>query len=291
MLKNSHVFRGCYPVAVLAAACIGVGAMTSTAQASLILMDGNALFDTSLPGSSAGTSGGASVFRPNSAQSANYLSQQSWHFRIDGVHNKQYMFASNHGNFTQSGMFSSLGTMNWTGLAGGLLNAELQIALADGAELNQAVLTQTMSITNTSQSAFTISLFHYADINAGGASVFNTAQSLTSELMSFSSPGTNTFVHWEGVGADAHDYRAHNSLFNDLVGPNAFNLGSPVSPLSDIDATGAYQWNLTIDPGETVSIKSIISANIAIPAPGAIGLAMVAGLFGHYGGGGRRRRY
>ncbi|TVQ54112.1 MAG: hypothetical protein EA377_06465 [Phycisphaerales bacterium] len=253
--------------AVLAGAVI-VCASSRPADASLVLFDGNALFDSSLPSSATGTSGGSTNFRPSIGSSANHLSQQSWHFRIDGMHNRQFMFSESQGNPTTSGMFSSTGSYEWSGLAGGILDAKLTIELQDGRAPNEATLTQTMSLTNTSSSAFTISLFHYADINAGGAPSLNNANALNSNLLDISKG--NEFVHWQGIGADAYDYQHFNRLFNKLTSPSIVNLSSPQSPLLAADFTGAFQWTLDIDPGDTVSVTSIISSNIVIPAPGAV---------------------
>ena len=244
-----------------------VCALTRPADASLVLFDGDALFDSTLPSSATGTSGGSTNFRPSIGSSANHLSQQSWHFRINGMHNRQFMFSENQGNPIQSGMFTSTGSYVWSGLAGGILDAQLTIELQDGSAPNEATLTQTMSLTNTSSSMFTLSLFHYADINAGGSPSLNNANALNSSLLNIAKG--NDFVHWQGIGADAYDYRPFNNLFNTLTSPGILDLNSPQSPMLGTDFTGAFQWDLDIEPGDSVSVTSIISSNIAIPAPGA----------------------
>jgi hypothetical protein len=248
----------------------------SHAFAVITLTDGNAVYTSTAPTSSTTTALGTADFRPDGGTTLllDRMTTNTWFWRVNGVDTREFQFSSAAGfGFTETSV-GNLGTRSWTGLGGGAFNALQSITLTDGANPGEAVLVQTMTITNTSASALSIDLFHHSDIDLNGSFGTDSAVLSASDTMSISD-GPQGIV-WQGVNANAYQVMPFNQLAPLLTNASINNLNNTGLPFGPADFTGAFQWSLNIEAGGSATITSIYTATI--PAPGALALLGVAGL-------------
>lgn len=257
-------------------------ALGSHSMATISLTHGNATYVSTAPTSATTTALGTADFRPDGGTTLllDRMTTNTWFWRVNGVDTREFQFSSAAGfGFAESSV-ANVGTRSWTGL-GSAFNALQTVTLTDGANPGEALVVQTMQITNTSANPLSIALFHHTDIDLNGTFGGDSATLQGSDTMNvFDGPQG---LSWQGVGANAYQVAAFNSLaplHTNTVINDLNNTGLPFGPG---DYTGSFQWNLTIDVGGSATVTSIYTATI--PAPGALALLGLAGLVG-----GRRRR-
>ena len=140
----------------------------------------------------------------------------------------------------------------------------------------------TNTVTNTGASAATISLFFFQDFDINGSASGDSATLLSTNLMQITDSVAN-FVQWNGIGADGYRAGAFATArlgLNDAVVDDFADTGLPFGPG---DFTGAFQWDVTLAPNESVVLSSAFILNgAAIPEPTTlclVGFAFV-GLLG-----------
>jgi hypothetical protein len=168
---------------------------------------------------------------------------------------------------------------------GAPFSAVFNYLLTDGPGTTQALLNTSLTITNISANPLTISLFTYLDPDVGPAAGGDTA-SLVGDVMHVQEQtNPSLFVEFQGVGATSAQGGTFNSTPGSLLTNAAVNNLSGGFPQTNVDFAGAFQWDLVIGVGQSVTLFSNISINQAIPAPGALALLGIAGVVGR-----RRRR-
>lgn len=269
--------------AILSLAATAVLAASTDALATISLVSGNATYANTVPTSATSSTAGVSNFRPEGGATTDHLFANTWHWRINGVDTREFVFHSGAGfGFVEAGSGTAVGTQSWTGL-GGVFSAVLTSTLIDGGAAGQAMLVQSMQIINTGAAALDISLFNFADYDVGGTFPGDTASLV----------GTNTFdivdganfVQHLGQSADDWQVTAFNTLYTGLTNASVTNLNNTGLPFGPGDYTGAHQWNRLIGIGGSVTVTAVHAVNSLAPAPGALAMLGVAGLLG-----GRRRR-
>ena len=222
---------------------------------------------------------GAAFWWPDGPTETNHLNRNSWFYRVAGdtgqtlVH---YDFGTGGAAPDAESYLGRKAKILWDQSP---LDLELTIKLFDGVNDGESQLLQVMKVTNTSQSAVDVSIFNFVDIDAGGTINDDTAVvDVNGSLFTVDDPGGDT-VEWFGPEADAWEIRAFPDLFADLNSGADYNLTSTGSPLNKADFTGAFQWNLTIQPGEFLKVKVGAGINMpATPGPGSLAALTVAGM-------------
>jgi hypothetical protein len=257
----------------------------SQAMAVITLNNGNAVYVTTAPTTATGTGLGTADFRPDNVAGliGDRMTTNTWFWRINGVDTREFQFSSAAGfGFTEAGSGTSTGTRSWTGLGGGAFNALQTITLTDGANAGEAVVVQTMQITNLTNNPLDISLFHHSDLDLNGTFGGDSAILLSSDTIQ-NTDGPQGLV-WQGTGANAYQVAAFNTLaplHTNAVVDNLNNSGLPFGPG---DFTGSFQWNNVIAAGGSITVTSIYTA-YNVPGPAGLALLGLAGLVGS-----RRRR-
>lgn len=146
-------------------------------------------------------------------------------------------------------------------------DAAITTILVDSPQPGNAFAQQGIEVTNSSLTSYTIHLYSYTDFSLGGA-----------ENAVFINPGT----FWEVT-----DSATQNKFSTDALGVTAFQVepfpllrdllrdGSP-TPLSNTgmpftggDFTGAFQWTVSLAPGETRSFFALyfLEGQVVAPPP------------------------
>lgn len=247
---------------------------------------GNGTIPTSLTGT--GQAGG--VFRNEGSTSTDHLFANTWWWRGAGD-TREYTFgnASVVGGPTSAGAIvgNNLGTLDTGGYDYTVSNATAGYSFTAALRWNitnpsgsMAMVAYSGAVTNTGNTALAISLFGYADYDVGGSTV-NT-YSITGDTFSITRPtGGGPTALFQGVGNNAFQAGLFGgpprSILADADIDNLNNtvVGSPG------DFTGAFQWDISVPAGGTVTVGGTMTA----PAPGAVALLGLGGLLAA-----RRRR-
>lgn len=145
---------------------------------------------------------------------------------------------------------------------------------------------ESIAIHNTSNNVLRMSFFQYSDFDLGGSAGDDTVQlrgnpiNTASQSDPFAGVLNETVVTPAPTGYQADFFP---NLIVDLTDANITTLNNNGGPVGPGDVCWAFQWDLTINPGQTVLISKDKQLNI--PAPGSIAVLALGGLVA-----GRRRR-
>lgn len=241
-----------------------------------------------VPSGITGTGSATANLRPGNATSTpDSLFQAWWWFRGPGD-TREFAFGNGaSGSLSVSGVLvgDNTGNLDTGGYDFTVTNSGYSFTSAqrwqifnpsNTAGTNVQVLASN-TITNTGGSAATFSLFYYMDFDVGAATT-NSASLVGPNTMSISG-GSGNVVEWAGVGADAYQVTTYSTLRGLLANAFVDDLNNTGLPFNSADFTGAFQWNITLDPGASITLYSGFTLNgPALPAPGAGLLLGGAGL-------------
>jgi hypothetical protein len=139
----------------------------------------------------------------------------------------------------------------------------------------RGLLTETMSIHNTSNTALTINLFNYNDLAVGGTDGNDVATQIASNAIRVDD-GANTGWKVAFEGTDAFDVTGGSVNVLGLLTDTAVDaLGNRGLPVGGGSFKGAYQWTLTLAANEAATASSTITIT---PTPGSLALLGLGGL-------------
>jgi hypothetical protein len=234
-------------------------ACTLTASGATYAIPATSHYDTTQTSNLTGVGGTAAT---------DYIFEDGWWFRVAGDTQEAFFPAP-----TTTTCAGSSGTITWADVnTRGLFSATNTLTLRSAAA-NSGQLTLTMSITNLSAvNPLTISVFHGADFDVNGTAAGDSATLVT----------PNNYIRITDSTAGTAEYKAFNSPVAYLVRPFATttdvfgllgdaavtNFDNTGLPATNIDFTGAYQWNLTIPPSGTSAVTVQLTGNTPATAAG-----------------------
>lgn len=261
----------------LCAASLFLLAVSSVAWARVgTVFDGNAQFQWANTSGSSATLGNVNIRPDGGFGTPDYSFQLWWWFRAEGVVPREFGFPD--ADFAGETYVGNTAVVNWTniGVSGGRFTARLETRIADGSAPGQMTVEQTMIITSTNATTFSLTLFAYNDLDAGGSSFNDSAMLADPATTRIRITDGPDFVDWRpsagasfavAQGATSGGFQLRNQL-NDTGLTNLMNTGLPwVSN----DFAGAFQWTITLNPGETKSVSHTISMNISLAPPPCLG--------------------
>lgn len=228
-------------------------------------------------------------FRPEGGATTDHMFGGWWYYRVSGDTRERPfgVYTNSTGGFItgSSSYVGNTATYNWTEsdpLGSTRFTAQYVSVLTDDANPGTATLSQTFSITNPGNTQLIIALFNYADFDigatAGGDSATGDINSITIV------DGANSAV-FSAVNASAFQVSAFATVRGLLLDANVNDLNNTGLPFGPGDFTGAFQWNLTIDPGATVFVESTWAINpVAVPEPATlacVGAAIITAGLGY----------
>jgi MYXO-CTERM domain-containing protein len=146
----------------------------------------------------------------------------------------------------------------------------------------RGLLTETLSIHNTSNAALSINLFNYNDLAVGGTDGNDVATQIASNAIRIDdSANTGWKVAFEGT--DSFDVTGGSVNVLGLLTDNSVDgLANRGLPIGGGSFKGAYQWTLNLAANEAATASSTLTIT---PTPGSLALMGLGGLVM-----GRRRR-
>ena len=195
-----------------------------------------------------------------------HLQQAWWWYRVQGQ-NRESAFS----NATSANYSGAMGRVDYT-------YAQFDASMiwrVTGFGNGRGLLTETVTIHNTTDAALTIQLFNYNDLAVGGTDGNDTATQIAANTIRVDDSGnTGWKIAYEGT--DAFDVT--NGSFNVLsllTDTSADLLGNRGLPSGAGPFKGAYQWTITLNPNEAATASSTLTIT---PTPGTLGLLGLGGL-------------
>jgi hypothetical protein len=197
--------------------------------------------------------------------SGDYMGKYSWSYRTQFNNQNSLMSKLDNPVVFTSG---NLCRMTWTNAGPAPVgqerfNAELTITLIDGANPKQARLFSVMKLQSAATSTLTYNIFNLNDIDMPGG----TPNPQTDDSVRFLSPNEAFFTEqasFENAIAIAESSSRHEANTGLTL---RTNTSSGSSDLSNVDGpvtgdgSSAFQWTLTLAPGESKTVSSGIAIN------------------------------
>jgi hypothetical protein len=214
---------------------------------------------------------------------ADQVFDNAWFWRINGVDTREFQFSAVGAVDASAG---NTGTRTYATLAGGAFSAVINYTLTDGPIAGTAVVSQVMTITNTSAGPLSLALFNYVDADMGASAAADSASLLSPDTIRFfENANPSLGLEYQGVGANLYQGGTFNSTPGTLLTNALVNdLGNTGLPQTNVDVAGALQWNLSLAQGQSIAVT--LNMSLTVPGAGAFALLGLAGVVG----GGRRRR-
>jgi hypothetical protein len=223
------------------------------------------------------TSGGASYVIPatshyDNSQTSNLtgvgasdiLFEDGWWFRVSSAGDTREFFFPAPDTTTCAG---ANGTITWTNVsARGLFSAINTLAISS-AGANQGEVILTMSITNLSASnPLAISLYHGADFDVNATAAGDSAALLNPNNYIRITDSVTGTADQRGFNPPASAYLVRpfgaTDVFVELDDTGIDNLPNTGLPATNIDYTGALQWDLNIPASGTAAVSVSLTGNV-----------------------------
>lgn len=235
------------------------------------------------------TSTGPTVdFRPEGGATTDHMFGGWWYYRVSGdTRERPFGIYTNSAGGALAGSSTYAGntaTYNWTETDSAAVvrfNAVYTSVLTDGLTPGSATLTNTFSITNPGSVPLVITLFNYADFDVNASAGGDSA---TGNINSMTITEGSTSIVFSASNASAFQVAAFAAVRDLLLNANVDNLNNTGLPFGPGDFTGAYQWNLTVQPGGTLNVESAWAITVAVPEPATlacVGAGVVTAGFGY----------
>jgi len=200
------------------------------------------------------------------AGAGDQLFEYGWFFRVAGDAQEFVFDDPDLGDYVGDTV-----TLTWNDVGGRGLFSAVEVDVINEVAAGQATFSSIMTITNTSGSPLTITVFNYADIDVAG--VFGDDSAVISN-----SPD---FITIDSAGGETVEYRAGGNDFygvapfgsrpeNDLLDADLDDFANTGLPFGPDDFTGVFQWlDIEIPDGESLILETSIGANTAANVPAA----------------------
>ncbi len=224
------------------------------------ISDGNATFTQG--DSPTGAAGAAGVgplaeMRVTGPAGADQVFQNWWWYRVEGFDAREYAFAD-------------ATSFSWSGTTGTLtyVNANFRTTMTDmvastGPASGQ--VTTSVAVTNVTVNPITIHLFNYQDFDLQPNLADDVATLVGPGRIRVSDAARVAIGEFRGSGSAAYQVGAFPALRTILTNATADTLANTGLPFGPGDFTGAYEWDVTLLPGEARTISSVFSVTPAPP--------------------------
>ncbi|MFM9957109.1 MAG: hypothetical protein ACKVZJ_03470 [Phycisphaerales bacterium] len=270
-----------------ALSALALVAASSTAFGAFSITNGNATFSSSVTPNFGDTTNQTVDLRPEGGVTQDQAFYYNWSYRPLSAGSTGIRGFS----FLESPVVAAAGntaTFTWSNNGPGPVgqsrfSAVLTLVLTDGAIAGQAKVDATMVFTAaTSNTGLTSwSLFNGLDFDIQGLANDTAVVTNPTAAEYTQTDVSGIFGKHAGFGANRFQVGSSSPIRGLLTGGGSTNLNNTAS-FGPGDAAGAFQWDFSLQPGES---RSIVTSFLVAPTPGTAGLLGLAGLAGL-----RRRR-
>jgi hypothetical protein len=188
------------------------------------------------------------------------LRASGYWYRIVGVDTREHRFPAPDSEAYVAGTLEA----RWSDVDGKGFSAVETTHVYDN-ERPSGTFTSGLTLTNHSASAMEVEIFHYLDVDVPGNADDDSVTRLASTCLRFSDLG-GALVRY--LAPQAHQlqvatYPALRDALNDEAVSNLDGFGAPFGPGN---ATAAYQWHISLAPGE---VRDVAFVSVSVRAPSA----------------------
>lgn len=251
-------------IAILTTAALASAAMAQSGTGGTVTNGFSSFTITDSPTS--GTSTGPSAnFSVGGTGNPDHLTSSWWWFRMPGD-SRETAFA----NATSASWVGNTGRMDFVYPSFTATMVFKVLGVSNGF----GVLTETVTIRNTTNASLTLDLFNYNDIDLVGTGGNDVTSLPAANIVRFTDsavPGWR--ADYEGTNAFAFGPATN---IRDLLTDASVNNFGASGAVGSGNREGAFQWTITLAPGDAATASATITI---VPAPGVSALAaMGAGL-------------
>lgn len=245
-------------------------AAPAAARAQGVITDGNARWEYN---NAPGTPGSAD-FEPDSGGAADdNLVQNWWWFRITsgpGASTFETPLIWPPSSQSYVGNVATLGDSQ----AG--LDWEIVTTLLDDPMAGNALVTESLTLTNTTTETLELRVFNYADFNVGADALDDTSVLLGPADLGFIDDLALATAGLEGVGATGFQVGSPATLLGLLNDLTIFTPDNDPAPMGPGDLAGVVEYDFSISPGGMVTLDELLRVNF-LPEPATAALLLLGG--------------
>jgi hypothetical protein len=256
--------RQIFSLAILCAA--------ATAQSGIVILDRNSSVVYSVYPNSPTDTGGSSSF---SANFQNHLAFNWWYYAVAGDTTGSVFNTANNQMTASRAADGRSALFEWSNVDSRGFSAKM-LACVYSTGSSTGISTQRMEITNNTTAPLVINLYAYADIDVGGLGADDSA----AQMVGYAAGNTrvsdaSATTYFLGANHANWQAAAWPTLRDGILAtaPTLSNAGLPFGPG---DYSGAFQWTLTIPPGQSARANSMLSIT-ALPRSTAVSDASTYG--------------
>jgi hypothetical protein len=250
---------------VLAIGAAAAGCLSFTAAHAGTITSGNASFNMLAP--AFGTNNGDSAFITDTG-GTDQCFKYTWYYRTPNNNTNRFMSSldtpvESYAGDTATFTFTNAGP----GVAGAeRFDATIQTKLSDAATANKSRVVGTCQFKNHANTTITYQVFVLVDLDlAGGGANPGTDDSITLDTVTSNALQTESssanFANIQAVAPTRWQVGTGSAL-RTLLGSGAGNLTNAVGPVNG-DGAVAFQWTLTLAPGEQTTLTVGFAINDA----------------------------
>jgi hypothetical protein len=263
----------------LALSTLALVAASSSAFGAFTLTSGNATFSASGTPNFGDSTVTTADFRPEGGSTTDHIFYYNWSYRAPGAGNRGFSFLDT----PVVSVTGDTATFTYTNagpnpVGFNRFNAVLTLKLTDLATTGHAQLDATLVFTaaTTNTGATTWAVFNGQDFDVSGTTASDAILVNDVNAVEYTQTDTVTgfFAKAQGFGASRYQVGTSSGIRGLLTGGSLANLNN-TNTVATGDNAGAFQWDFSLQPGES---KTIASSFIVAPAPGAAGMLGLAGV-------------
>lgn len=200
-----------------------------------------------------GTGAASADFRVAGASGTDQCFQHWWWVRVVGTDTREYCLA----NATSPSWTGDTGSMTFVAPA---YTAVATWKVAGGPTgSGRGQVTAKLRLTNTGAATANLAVFSYLDYDLAGTIAADTSTLLAPNRIGIADGATSGEFY--APGAAAYQVAAFAQVRNLLADTSVTNLANSGLPFAPADWTGAFQYNLSLNPGAVTTVTCVLALN------------------------------
>lgn len=150
---------------------------------------------------------------------------------------------------------------------------ELEVILDDDPMVGTAIVSETLTVENTSGLPIEITIFNYADFQVGGDNLDDFAVALGSGHVGFIDDNPNFTAELDGVSAGGYIVGDASTVLGSL-NDGTTTTTDPMIPSGPGDLAAAVQYQMSVSPGGMISVAELLPVAF-FPEPATVALLLM----------------
>lgn len=229
----------------------------------IVVQDGPARYSLHTEDDFTGGAFKPASFEPEGALGSDHAFESFWAYNAEGLSQNSF-FTFGAASVTGDTAIIPISGFNQ------FLTGTITVTIAHGPRTGEAIVTQTLSITNSGTTASNDwRLFYYSDFDVDGVASANSAAFTDADTIRVQRAGSPTVLDFEALDPfSKYQVGEYSTLRDTMMGFPADTLDDTGLPFAPANFTGAFEWDFNLAAGQTVT-RSIL-ASVIVPEPGSL---------------------